>query len=416
MAIKYPETLAEIGREHLIMAANTKMRPLTGEDFAKGISPMTVYKSWSVLNLNFADSDKKTGGSGSIEIDHLEDVRIRTQIAMQAVMEQERKQISNNPEQGGGDSAAGALLATKIFFLPKEIKAEMRGKTALEIASACGSENARIAAQNLRNSAKNNEKYRANNLKQAEALELASVIFEAKERSFQIDGKEVKVADLIASDPNRAVFFCNEEYKRNPNNPCLMTAMNLMNAIKQDRSILSILKDGSAGKAENHYMIYGPVLKTPHIEKVDKDGYTKVYSLVVWCNPSQLPYPFHVELQTMLGIPKANRQVGVEGSTIKDRQTFSIDLMTWEWLNLVARADWESKLVALWAHEEQFNAMVSAVTENRAQASGQAPRNQQPYQNTQWAQPPQQSAQPYSYVQGQPTSYPYPYPYPYQQN
>ena len=115
----------------------------------------------------------------------------------------------------------------------------------------------------------------------------------------------------------------------------------------------------------------------------------------------------------MLGKPLPNRQVGIDGSTIKDKKTFSIDLMTWEWLNIIERADWEAKLVALWSHNEQFDAMVRAVDENRqntsngqpAQVTNQPPYGQTPYNQQQIQSPFTQQPQPNSYGYQQPVQY-----------
>lgn len=417
MSIKYPETFAEVGRQNIIVAANTKIRPLDGGDFQSGESPMKTYKPWSVLNLNFANSETKSGGSGAIEISHISDVKIRTMIAMKEIMENERRGMLSS-ENNQTESGASALLETKIYFLPKEISSDMRGKTALEIAKASGGENARIAAQNLRKSAENNEKYKKQNLKQAEAMELAAIIADAEFYRLPTQNGEKTIRELFAENVEAAMRLCMTAYAQNPNNPPVIAAAALLNAIKKDSSVQNIIKNKADSKSSSgSYKIYPQTLKTPNIEKRDRDGYTKAYSLCVTCNPTQLPYPFRVELQTMLGKPLANRQVGIDGSTIKDKKTFSIDLMTWEWMNIIERADWEAKLVALWAHEEQYNTMVKAVNENR-QASQNPSQGNYPSQSYGYGQQNNQApVQGYGYSTQQPSSYPQnQQPYPQNQN
>lgn len=384
MAIKYPETFAEVGRQNVILSANSKMRPLDQKDIASGESPLKAYKPWSVLNLNFANSESKSGGSGSIEISHITDVKIRTMIAMQEIMEKERKGVSSN-SRAESTGNASSLLETKVYFLPREISSDSRGKAAIDIARASGADNSKLAAQNLRNSAANNPKYEKSNIRQAEAMELAAIIVAAEQNSFQIENNTKTVKDIFAENMDQAIRICNMEFAKNPTAPAVLAAADLLNAIKKDASVLDVIKSG-ADMATNagNYKIYGPVLKTPNTKKVDKDGYTKAYSLAVWCNTDQLPYPFHIELQTMMGKPRSNSQVGIDGATIINRKTFSIDLMTWEWLNIIERADWEAKLVALWSHNEQFNAMVKAVDENRAAGMNDPmPANQPMYSNPQ---------------------------------
>lgn len=348
MSIKYPETFEEVGRKDQILAANSKIQPLTKEDFEKGESPLKTYKPWSCLNLNFAVSgDKSYGGSGAIEVKRIPDVKLRTEIAMRAIMEAEIVKTNQNEESG--DGKIQDLLATKIFYLPKDMN-ESRGKTAMEIAKANGAVKAKEAVQNLKASAANNAKYAANNLKQADALELASVIA-AAESTLLDDGSTV--LDLFKGDFNQAVARCKTLYEQR--HISASVAVELFNAINKDRALLDYIKSGhSDNQTSGTYYIYGPMTKTPNVKKLDKEGLTKAYSLCITCSPTHLPYPFHIELTTMRGVPLGADRVGVKSDTIVDRKTFTIDLTTWEWVNIIERADWEAKLVALDAHKEQY--------------------------------------------------------------
>lgn len=358
MYIKYPETFEEIGRKDQILAANSKIQPLTKEDFAKGESPLKAYKPWSCLNLNFAVSgDKSYGGSGAIEIKRIPDVKLRTEIAMRAIMEAEIVKANQNEEFG--DGKIQELLTTKIFYLPKDMNGS-RGKTAMEIAKAHGAAKAKEAVQNLKASAANNAKYAANNLKQAEALELATVIV-AAESTLLDDGSTV--LELFKGDFNQAVTKCKTLYEQR--HVSAGVAVELFNAINKDKALLGYIKSGhSDNQTSGTYYIYGPMTKTPNVKKLDKDGLTKAYSLCITCNPTHLPYPFHIELTTMRGVPLGADRVGVKSDTIVDRKTFTMDLTTWEWTNIIERADWEAKLVALDAHREQYATATQASAEN----------------------------------------------------
>lgn len=388
--IKYPETLVDVGRADQVLAADSKIQPLDAMDFASGKSPLQAYKPWSGLRLNFADSSKGIGGSGSIEVNHLADVRMRTQIAMHAVMEMEMKKSKAEFRQG--KTKIDDLLDTKVYFLPKEITADYRGKTALEIARGNGYSASMIAVQNLKNSAANNPKYAKNNLKQAQAMEMAAAIIAGE--ATKLDNGQT-VSECFCADPSRAMQLGNELYRAGHPAGAAMAAF--YQALQKEPALLDFLKqEKTEGEKKGRYQIYGPVLKTPNIEKLDKDGYTKAYSLSVYCDPKQLPYPFKIELQTMRGKPMNDRSVGVIGETIVDRKDFSISLQTWEWLNIIERADWEAKLVALWAHNEQYAASVAATQENRAAGS----QKNQPAQS--YGQPYQAPVQTNSYYQAQP--------------
>lgn len=371
MSIKYPETFEEVGRKDQILAANSKIQPLTKEDFEKGESPLKTYKPWSCLNLNFAVSgDKSYGGSGAIEVKRIPDVKLRTEIAMRAIMEAEIAKTNQNEESGG---KIQDLLATKIFYLPKDMNGS-RGKTAMEIAKAHGAVKAKEAVQNLKASAANNVKYAANNLKQADALELASVIA-AAESTLLDDGSTV--LDLFKGDFNQAVARCKTLYEQR--HISASVAVELFNAINKDRALLDYIKSGhSDNQTSGTYYIYGPMTKTPNVKKLDKEGLTKAYSLCITCSPTHLPYPFHIELTTMRGVPLGADRVGVKSDTIVDRKTFTIDLTTWEWVNIIERADWEAKLVALDAHKEQYATAAQASAENiYGHANSQMQQSQQ---------------------------------------
>ena len=354
--IQYPETIEEVGRGNLILAANSKMQPLVKTDFDEGVSPLKTYKPWSCLSLNFANSEKGTGGSGAIEVKQLSDVRIRTEIAMKAVMEEEIKKESQQEET----STTEELVKTNVYYLLKDMS-EYRGKSAIEIAKNFPITKVLEAAENLKKSAANNPKYADKNMKQANALEVAAIIVNAENAKCN-DGKSV--LELFSGDLREAMKISQELF--NTKHPASQAAVSLFQLIQKDNSVVKYIKkcvNGNANITDTGYKIYGPILKTPNTKKVDKEGYTKAYSLCIVCDPKRLPYPFHIELQTMRGKP-SNGKVGIEAQSVVDRKTFTIDLATWEWVNIIEKADWEAKLVALDAHSYQYAAATKATEEN----------------------------------------------------
>lgn len=362
--IKYPKCLATAGRSgNLIFSIQSNMRAMEQEDINNGLSPLTTFKPWASLNLSFADASKQSGGSGNIEIDHIADVKLRTAIAMEAVMEAECKE-KGKTEKGH----AQELLEQKVFFLPPEFK-EHKGKTAEAIAEAIGMQNAYRAADNLDASANKDPRYAVNNRKQAEALRLAALITETRRIAFP-DGETV--AKCFSGDLKAASEKASRYYQAG--NQAGILAGTLFQAIQVDPSICKALSNEGSSSGSQIYKIYGPVLKTPNTRKVDANGYTKAYTLAVTCDPSRTEYPFRVELTTMLGRPLPNSQVGVDGKSIKDRKSFTIDLQTWEWVNMIERSDWEKKMVEMMFHNTGYQIMLQADADNYNTRQQRAPQ------------------------------------------
>ena len=352
--IKYPKCLASTGRnDGLVFAVNSNLRPMEQADINEGKSPLTTFKGWASLELNFAEAAEKSGGSGNIETTHIADVKLRTEIAMQAVMEAEAEQKQNEK----GASHAQSILNTKVLFLPIDMKS-YAGKSAYEIAELAGPNEARRAASNLSQTASASGRYAKSNQKQAEALNLAAIIIEAKS-TLCPNGKSV--AEIFSGDIRKALAYASKLF--NDRNPVTPVMTSLYEAMQADPSVKDVLaqKAPSTGKT---YRIYGPVFKTPNTKKVDEDGYTKAYQLAVTCDPSRTDAPFRVELTTMLGIPDPKNAVGVSGQSIKDRKNFKIDLQSWEWVNMIDRADGEKRMVESMFHDAAYQIMVQADTDN----------------------------------------------------
>ena len=126
------------------------------------------------------------------------------------------------------------------------------------------------------------------------------------------------------------------------------------------------------------YKIYEADLKTPHNSKVDAAGYTEAYSMKVLCYPEN-EYPFHCELTTMKGIPTPNQKVGIQGTTIKDRKTFSVDLMSWEWLDAIEKANLNREELYMLTANTRFSNCWTIVEQERAKGRQQMQTTPQQY-------------------------------------
>lgn len=290
---RYPKVFCSSGRQGLVFSAGFNMQTTDNQQ-----SPMDCMASWSSITLNFANSEKNTGGNGNIEETHLSDVVERTKYAIGKIMEAEAESDSA-PESEG--QAAIEKLSIKISYLPLDMK-DKAGTTAWELAKLFSFEQCSKASENLQK--QQNSKYAASNQKQGIALYISSLI--------------VNINKTIATGGNadQAIAYINGNY---PEFKCLIGADVSSNSGKE-------------------YTIYNAPFKTPHIASIDANGLTKAYSLKVVCRP-KAEYPFHCELTTMKGRPSQGKFIGIDRSTITDRQTFAIDLMSWEWLDIVEKAE-----------------------------------------------------------------------------
>lgn len=347
--IKYPDSMASVGRKNQTLAADAAFTPLSEDDFKAGVSPMELIKKGSGLRLECADSQKGIGGSGSIEAAKLADVRIRTEIAFQAIMKAEMSGVK------AADNSS--ILDTPIHFVPKEMS-EFRGKPARDFINGGFTDAIFIAAVKLlRDNAAKNAKYAAANTKQADALEAARILSLAQ--------------NVKDKNGNSLISFCKslDEIKIKGNqlnaakDPAVKAMAEIFKYIKRDPANIAIFAPSKSSETSTEvYTIYDAPQKTPNSRKLDKDGMTKAYSLKVTCNPARLPYPFHVELVTFRGKPIPGQMVGVKDCV--DYKSFRYDLQSWEWANIVDSAEVEKNLTKLFIHQAAKKASVAARMEN----------------------------------------------------
>ena len=363
MEIKYPKNIATAGRQNVVLALTTSLDPLDANDLNNGTSPMLLLKPYAGVGFNFSDSAKNKGGNGNIEAERIPDVKVRTQEMMGKIMEEERKQASRSGAAGEAELEVG----TRILFLPEDMK-EGKGKTAMEIAEMFGSAKAFNAAENLRASAQRNPKYAKNNNKQADAMYTAAVVVQARETVVQaIPAADLKqdqtIADIFSGDLNKGIQIGRILY--NTKHPATKAAVDLHKLIQAKPSVQALLKrEKTVSENMVPYKIYGPVIKTPNVKKLDSEGFTRMYELRVECYPQDIEHPFRVQLKVTRGKPIQGRMVGA----VEDRNTppdyFKMDLTSWEWNNMIDRADWEKKLVEMAVHAEMTAAMRKADHDN----------------------------------------------------
>ena len=184
-------------------------------------------------------------------------------------MEAEIAKANQNEESG--DGKIQDLLATQDFLSSKKDMNGSRGKTAMEIVKAHGAVESQRSCSEPKASAANNAKYAANNLKQADALELASVIV-AAESALLDDGNTV--LELFKGDFNQAVARCKTLYEQR--HVSAAVAVELFNAINKDKALLDYIKSGYSDNQTSGNVLY---LRTydenSKCKKVDKDGLKK---------------------------------------------------------------------------------------------------------------------------------------------
>ena len=350
--MKYPKTMASAGRTNLVFAVEDNIKTLDKEDYEK-VSPISQHKSWSTVGFNFSDSSKNEGGDGSIEVNHIADMKIRTNMAMQKIMAAESSGSKHTPD----------ILDNRVSFLPSDMK-DGKGLSIRQLMENYSAAQLEAASKNLFAQAeKGGNNYAKQNEEQAKGLHIAAIVKTARETFVE----DKSVADIYAGDLANAAKVTEQVHKTNPSSAednILMACFGLM---KTDKSLQSVFIKNDTVSAEK-LIIYKPVLKTPNTKKVDSEGYTKAYELGVFCNPS-VEYPFHVELTTMKGKPIKDKAVGIQAGTIINRQNFKIDLLSWEWNNIIDSMDWKKKLAELFNYKDAYNAMTIMDEENRKNAS-----------------------------------------------
>ena len=84
--MEYPLNIAAFGRHDQYLSAALNLVLQDQEDMQdEKAMPLSYFKKFSCLKINISDSKKNTGGDGNIELVKLDDVYMRTQVAMQKI-------------------------------------------------------------------------------------------------------------------------------------------------------------------------------------------------------------------------------------------------------------------------------------------------------------------------------------------
>lgn len=300
--IQHPLTIASIGRPDMTLTAHLTLGLYDQDDYNQGLSPLEhMFKKYSGLKLNFANSSKKTGADGNIELNKLDTVWLKTQTCVQKILEAGK--VIENP------------LLKNINYVPNRY-GNLAKQPALSIARAVTFEQASDLASELINAT---GQFAKRNKENGLCLQDAAYIAYAEKNAIlpQIDTAEHRTAFLnnMAADPNYGFYA------------------RLCQMLDEHPEYLNM------NTAEPAIVVYESDMKTPNTSKVDAEGRTKVYSMSVTCTPGQA-LPFNVSLTVGTGIPVQGRAIGIQPGTYRTNQDgkFNLSLTCEEWVYLISSA------------------------------------------------------------------------------
>lgn len=348
--MNYPLELNSFGRKGTTVSSETKFVPLEPNDMdgEHGTPPLETLKKWAAMSIDIVssgDGNVKGGATANIEATHIEDARVRTEIAMKEIMEEEVLMTS-----GDEDAEVVSLCNMKLNFIPPSIR-EKKGQPIVEVVRTSSDKEINDIVSLLAGSISKNSNYAAQNKKLLFATECLWISKKASELNI--------INNILTSSP--------------PNTPELMAVYTkALGFMKFD--VFKKILSGSEVKNGKVYKIYKANIKTPNPNKVDKNGLTRGYSLSVMCSTTHIDYPFDITITTMKGRPKKDGSVGFEKGTVCDTKTYKASLSTWEWLEIIERGTWEKKCMESDAHEKNYALAQKYSFQNRtaAQATTQA--------------------------------------------
>ncbi len=304
--------------------------------------PMGVLSKWSRIEIGFAQKETvngktvRAGGCGSINIDCLDDLYMKTQYLQNKIVDyQLSKMVANTAES----TDTLQELETIVNYLPRDM-VQGKGMTAIQIAKKFSITQVVAAANNLEAQAAKGGKFAQSNQSQADSLLIAMLVANRDK-----DFIKPTVAESFNNDQRKFLVACDEYYKNNDRNDegCIYieTMRKLLKAKKIDSRVFKA-KD-TAGTTGGYIELYS-VFKTPNVNKTEKDypGYTKAYEIKISANPMK-DYPYRVELTTMLGKPRTDKEgkvqdvgIDVKAGVINKKQ-FVMDLESKEWTNAIRK-------------------------------------------------------------------------------
>ncbi len=270
------------------------------------VSPIALER-FSGVKINISGSGQ--GTAANIEASKFDGVYLRSMNALRDFF------AVTNEDADNAASHYYVLLETKLSYLPSQFT-QHRGKTAREIASLVSYQDAQTIANNFNCTGK----YAANNQKQKDAIIMASTLQMLKQQT----GGNDAFLKAFATNPSATM-------EKVPANSDLY---NLVVYMEQNWPGL-IAESANMGAdetvSESSIVVYDCPTKTPDIRKVDKDGYTKVYSFKIVIDKSR-KNPVHVEIKEGKGKPQTNHSVGIVSGTYKKVCDKVFDFTADEWL------------------------------------------------------------------------------------
>ncbi len=302
--MKYPFTIATVGRQDSVLSAHLKLYPYTSNDAGKGKEPLiNMFQSYSGLILNFSNNGRnknkpKGGGDGRIELNKLDTVYLKTQACIPLLSDSSK---TENP------------LLNPISYVPNTFGA-MAKKSAMQIATELDSLQALQLAQELKCST---NQYAQRNAANGQYIQDAAYLIQAKKLGIY--------KQLSSEDGQQAIL---NQYAQADPSGWYQTLVQLAKAHPE-------YLDETANTGD--IILYEAKMKTPDTSKIADDGTTKVYSLSVTCNP-HASQPFCVELVTGRGIPISGQLIGIQKGSYKEDHYFQQDMTCEEWVYIISQA------------------------------------------------------------------------------
>lgn len=304
--------------------------------------PMGVLSRWSRIEIGFAQRetiDGKTvraGGCGSINIDCLDDLYMKTQYLQNKIVDYQLSKMTANTAENIDTISE---LETIVSYLPRDM-AQGKGMTAIQIAKMFSIAQVVGAANNLEAQASKGGKFAKSNQSQADSLLIAMLVANRDK-----DFIKPTVAESFTNGQREFLAACDEYYRNNDKNDegCIyIEAMRkLLKAKKIDSRVFKV--NDTVGTTGGYIELYN-VFKTPNVRKLEDDypGYTKAYEIRISANPMK-DYPYRIELTTMLGKPRTDKNGNVQdvGIDVKagviNKKQFVMDLESKEWTNAIRK-------------------------------------------------------------------------------
>lgn len=305
--------------------------------------PMGVLSKWSRIEIGFAqretDANGKTvreGGRGSINIDCLDDLYMKTQYLQNKIIDY---QLSKMTASTAENTDTLSELETIVSYLPRDM-VQGKGMTAIQIAKMFSITQVVAAANNLEAQVARGGKFAESNQLQADSLLIAMLVANRDK-----DFIKPTVAECFTSGQREFLAACDEYYKNNDRNDegCIyIEAMRkLLKAKKIDSRVFKV--NDTAGTTGGYIELYS-VFKTPNVRKIEEryPGYTKAYEIKISANPMK-DYPYRIELTTMLGKPRTDKSGNVKdvGIDVKagviNKKQFVMDLDSKEWTKAIRK-------------------------------------------------------------------------------